>query len=371
MKKYKINKEIFIIPKSRFLSKLALSKYDFERIDLYDETPCVYISPKTAVIDYDLITNCMTSKFVFLHEKIVTKINTSQLNKKQQDLILNEIEENKKHGYSLALLWSSNPTIFGNNLPVSKELALFLSKTKMDIKFLTFPGEYFAYPIWANKPRPNKIFAYQKITIKSYMLKNLNNNEIHEVFINSTPSSATNYAHKFPVHIKSNNKAVGLEKLIYCCPTCNKLLNLYSEFSCIKCRNCGSAFELSQDGLVLFSKKFNSIEEIENYQFKALAKSNFKKDMISKYTQITQILSEKCKKISKIPVILQIYAEKLIIKNTRNNSETTIYYEDVDSIKELSNNIIIKTKNANLIHFIRNSNENFIIIKDLVKINQN
>lgn len=372
MEKLKLNLNYFFKPKNKFLNNLALKNYNFYKIDIYDEKPCIYISPMVSEIDYNLITKCLNIKFVFLKDEIVEKINADELTNQEKQIILDEIKRLNELGFSISFLWNTNPSVFGENEKITKQLALFLHKTQLDVKILTFPGEFFAQPIWSKEKRNNKIYANQKITIKAKTLKGLSKQEIVKIFQNSTPSSATEYSNKFPVDIKSNNKASGLEQVLYACPNCKKLLSIRSEFSCIKCKECGSAIEFTSTGEILFSKNLNTFDDLENYQFTCLKRHDFNINKIIEYDKITQILSENLKKPIKVNVILQIYADKLVLENPVTHKKTTYHFEDMESVKYLYNNkILIKLKNAKQICFFGNNNENLYIIKDLVKINKN
>ena len=101
----------------------------------------------------------LSDKFVFLRDEIIEKVSLGKLSQKEHEKLLNEIKTLSDENYSLSILYGSSPTIFGKNEKLSEALILFLRATKLDIKFLTFPGEYFAYPIWADEPR-NKFSLY-------------------------------------------------------------------------------------------------------------------------------------------------------------------------------------------------------------------
>ncbi len=372
MKKSTINLEYFKLPYSKLKTYFLLTKYDFSPIELSSDKPCIYVTPKTAPIDELLISKCIKDKFVFLREEIVTKLSLGQLSKKEQEKLLNEIKTLTNENFSLSILYGMSPTIFGKNENLSTELIMLLKNTKLDIKFLTFPGEYFAYPIWADEPRKTKIFACQQITIKPRFLEGLSQKELIDSFKNSTPSSASTYQSKYHVSINSNKLASGIERVVYACPHCKKLLSVYSEFSCLKCRECGSVAEFSPDGKILFSNNLNNFDELEDYQFKCLSKNDLTINELVSYKNVTQIISEKCKKQIKLNVILQLFAEKLIIVNSLTNKKTTLNYEDIELFELFNDNKLkIKTKNAKEFCFIGNSNENFLIIKDLIKLNKN
>lgn len=372
MKKFKANLEYFKYPVSKIKTYYILSKFNFSAIELSSNTPCIYVTPKTAPIDEILISKCIKDKFVFLRDEILLKISSGKISQKEQDTLLKEIKTLVNEGFSISILYGSSPTIFGENEKLSTPLILFLKNAKLDVKFLTFPGEYFAYPIWTNKPRKSKIYSCQQMTIKQRYLEGLSQKEVVESFNSSIPSSATNYLFKYPISINSNELANGFEKVLYACPHCKKLFTIYSQYSCIKCKECGMVVEFSDDGKILFSSNLSSFDEIENYQYKCLAKNDLTVNKLIEYKNITQVISENCKKQIKLSIILQIYAENLIIKNSITNKKTTINYEDIEFIDYFYGNMIkIKTKNAKEFCFIGNSNENFFIIKDLIKLNKN
>ena len=372
MEKFKPNLEYFCLPKNNFFNNLVLSKYDFSPTELYSKTPCIYISPKTDEIDKNLIRKCIKEKFVFLKDDLVSKISNGELKEKEQKKLFNEIEALSKEGFSLSIIYGTYPTIFGENEYLSKHLVEFLKNTKLDIKFLTFPGEYFANPIWADKPRRTRILASQQITIKQRFLEGLNEKEIFDYFQNSIPSSASVYLTKYPITIHSNNLASGIEKIIYCCPHCKNLFSVYSEFSCLKCKDCGMVVEFSPEGTILFSKELSSFDQIENFQLNNLLRKDLTINQLVEYKNIIQNISENCKKSIKLNVILQIYAEKLVIKNSLTKKQTSIYFEDIEFIEYFKNNTVkFKTKNAKEFCFTGNSNENFYIFKDLIKLNKN
>lgn len=372
MKKINLNTKHFDFPKPNIINNIILSKYSFDKIDIFDDTPCVYVTPKISKLDRNFIQKCLNKKFVFLNENIFSKIENGTISPLEKENILNEIQELSKLGFSISIPLASFPTVFGENEQISKDFALFLYKTKLDIKFLTFPCEYFAVPVWAENYRNTKIYSCQNVTIHPRMLEGLSEKEIVKTIQSYTPSSASTYQSKYYINLKSNRLAQGLEKIIYCCPNCENLVSLYSEFSCVKCKNCGSAFELSPDGKILFTQKFNNFDQVENFQYSALTKKDFDINMIIEYNKITQFFSKNCKKTAKFNVILQIYPEKLIIKNQLTNQNSEIFYEDIENVNYLFNNTLeVIPKNANQFYFQGNNNENLLIIKDLVKINKN
>lgn len=371
-KKFKIDKNYFETKPSKLKTKIILSKYNFSEIDIFDEKPCIYLTPSISEIDKYLISKCMNIKFVFLKAELIFQINFNLVSENEEKEIIRKIEELKNFGYSLSIIFNSSPTIFGETEKLTEKLIHILAKTNLDIKFLTFPGAYFSNPVWSDEDRKNKIYAYQKSTIKGTDLIGLSKKNIIKVFENHLPSSATKYLQKYKANIISNRTAEHLERVIYACPFCKKLLSLYSEFSCVKCKNCGNAFELSNDGQINFSKTLSNFDEIQNFQFNVLKSNDFDINSIITYNKITQFYVENCKIQSKYDIILQIYPEKLKITLPKTNKTKVYFYEDIEYVLILKHNtILIKPKNAKQFYFSSKSNQNLLIIKDLVKLNKN
>lgn len=372
MKKNEINLEFFSLPKHKIINKFYLRNYSHDKLDLYCDDLCIYVTPNISVIDKYLVTSCINTKFVFINDTVIKSINDGSIKEKTLEKLLSEIKLLSENGFVFSLIWNQSPSLFGDHESISENLSYFLYRTKLDVKFLTFPNLYFAHPIWADHVRSTRIFSSQTITIKNRMLVGYSNKHIYEIFKNATPSSASTYSNKYPTLIKSDKRAVGLERIMYCCPNCEKLCSMYSEYSCIKCKDCGSAFEINNDGKILFSRKISNFDELHNFQFNALKRSNFTINTITSYDQITQIFPEKNKKIVKIGVNMQIYADKLVVINSLTKKSTEIHFEDVVDISLNHNNhLTLNLKNAKKFYFQGKNNENFLIIKDLISINKN
>ncbi len=372
MKNININASLFEKPISKFKNYFKLLKYNFSSMEIETSTPCIFLSQKTNHLDKHLITKCIKNPFVFLKDETIYKLSKNLFSNEEENLIINEITHLTENGFSISIIYGEHPTIFGENETPPTPLILFLQKLKLNIKFLTFPGLYFEFPFWANISRQTKISSCCNITIKHKDIRFLKNKDLVELFQKIKPSSVSKYLKKYPIQINSNRLADGLEKVVYCCPHCKKLLTLYSEYSCLKCKSCGNAVEFSNDGKILFSKEINSFDDIEKFQYSNLLKTGLTINALATYNKITQIFYEKCKIKAKIDVILQIYAEKLIIQNTLTKRKTTIEYEDIEGFIYLSKNLIkLKTKNAKEFYFSSNLNENFLIIRDLIKLNKN
>lgn len=372
MKKAKINLNYFEKPKSRIANNFALKKYNFSSIEINESKPCIFLTPCTSKIDYNLITKCIKTKFVFVKKNIVSELEFNTLANSDKQKLVAEINYLAEFGYSFSIVWGSEPCIFGKNIKPSSELCEFLKEINLDIKFLTFPNEFFALPFWADNARETTIFSNKQIEIKSSTLKPLSKKEATLLIQNSIPSSANSYTNKFPLKIKSNNSAVNLERVIYACPNCKKLLSLYSEFSCLKCTKCGKAVEIGNDGKFLFSPYIFCYDDIENFQFSCLKKHDFNIHKLIEYKNIIQIFDVNCRKPVKISKILQIYARKFILINPITNKKDEFYYENIESVyMTLDNKLVIKPENAKEFQIFGKRNENLLIIKDLVKINKN
>jgi DNA-directed RNA polymerase subunit RPC12/RpoP len=188
------------------------------------------------------------------------------------------------------------------------------------------------------------------------------------VINNYLPSSASVYAKKFPLSLYSQKKAEGLEQIVYCCPKCKSLFSSYSEFNCLKCKNCGSAIEISEDGDILLSNDVHSLDDLKELQFDVISHFDFMDECLISYENINYL-----RVINESPVKfidnakLEIFPNYVQIK--KNNFNKTLSFDEIQDIYlELNNLIIIELKDGETVGFQGKSKENLYVLLDLFKI---
>lgn len=370
--KFIIDKEFFCLPENRFLSKLKTRNFLFENQQIELKTPCLFVCFNISKFDKFLISQTILSKFVFLNDETRISLFNGSLSKTKYSKLLNSIQGLFENGYSVVLINGQFPSIFGNNQKFTESTVQFLFDTNLDIRFLTFPGEYFADPVWSSNIRRCKTFSVQQLTVSHRMMLGYSQKELFDAINDVVPSTATIYSYKYLTAIRSNSRATNLETILYCCPKCKSFFTLYSEFSCIKCKNCSAAIELAPDGSILFSKDIKNFDQVESFLYDCLTTKGFDTNPLISYENIIVKNSVNDKQKSCLQSKIEIFADKFVFVNPENKKETTYLFDDVENINLTFDNTLVISlpKNKNLI--IQGANkENLYIMKDLLKINKN
>lgn len=370
--KFIVDSEFFSNPQNKFLSRLNSRKFPLEKQEIEVKTPCMFVCFNISKFDKFLISSTITSPFVFINDETRLALFNDTIPKTKYQKLIKSVFELKENGYSIVLINGQFPSIFGNNQKFTPSTVRFLYDTELDLRFLTFPGEYFANPMWSSKFRRCRTFPAQQLTVAHRMLLGYTEKELIDNLNDVVPSTATIYSYKYPVQIRSNVRAANLERILYCCPKCKSFFTLYSEFSCVKCTKCSAATELSTDGLILFSKNIKNFDQVEEFLFSTLVSKGFDINAIISYENIIVKNSiEEKDKLSKQSK-LDIFADKFVLTDGETKKSTTYSFEDVEKIGLSFDNtlVVFLPKNKQLI-LKGLGNENLYIMKDLLKLNKN
>lgn len=363
-----INTNFFDFPTKPILAKIKGVK--FGAVSNYVDfiNPAIIICNKTSMLDKLFISKFITSDFVFLKDKYITKIHNNTLTDKEKNLIIKSIKYLKEAFVSVVIFPENNYSIFGKCEQLPKAITEFLYETTCDLKYLNLIGSYFTYPVWSKEPRRYEIKFTQQFAIDNQKLQNTNEDERNKLINNNMPSSASMYANKYPALIHSKYRAENFETIMYICPHCNNLFSLYSEFNCLKCRECGSALEFANDGSILLSNKLNSFDQIESFLFDNLKSRSFTLKELVTYKNISLVKAIEKKEYIVSNYTLTIYADRIVL--SRGQSITSINFSDIVSLNlSYKNTMTINTKDNQ--YTIRGYNkENFYILIDLNKINK-
>lgn len=367
-----IDSEFFALPPNKFICKIKAKTYQLERQDIEAREPSLFLCFNISEFGKYLISSSVKNKFVFLNNQTTLEIIRGTISKNKYDKLLKAVEVLKENDYSLVFINGEYPSIFGDNQPLSIKTTSFIFDTNLDIKFLTFPGEFFANPLWSDVQRKTKIYPAQHITVLHRKLVGFSEDEVNEYLNQVIPSSATVYTRKYPVFMKSDKRASLLERVMYCCPKCNSFFTLYSEFSCVKCSNCLGAIEFSPEGYILFSNKIKTFDDIDEFLYSSLTTKGFDVNAMVCYENI--ILKQDLEEPKKLwkTVKLEIFAENFVISEQDAKKPTTYNFADIEEVNlTFGNNVVVKVNKNKSFVLCGQTNENLYILKDLLKLNKN
>lgn len=363
-----INTDFFEFPIKPLMAKIKSFKYGIVANSIEFINPTLIICNKSSSLDRLFVSNIITSDFVFLKDEYVKKIYEGTITDNEKKLLIKSIKRLKEAFISIAIFPEKSYTIFGRCDILPEEITEFLFETTYDIKYLNIIGSYYTYPVWSKEPRRYEIKFTQQFSLSHRKLNNFNPTERNEIINHYMPSSATMYAIKYPALIRSRNRAENFESIMYLCPNCNKMFTLYSEFNCLKCKECGTALEFSIDGAILLSSKINTLDQLEDFMFDNLKRRSFSLKELVSYPDVTIVKKYGKKELISNGYSFTIYADRFTL--SKGQYSRSINLSEVTSIDlDYNNTIFIKLKNEVLI--IRGEHkENFYILIDLNKINK-
>lgn len=364
-----LNEKYFEMPDNIIKSKLVAHKFNFIKNKINLLHPLLFVCNKTTIYDKALISQTIKGTFVFLKDSVIQDLYNGTLSAKERTEILNTFKRLKEAYISVVVFPEKNITIYGKTSNVPEIVTTFLHETEYNIKFLSLVGTYFSMPIWSKRFRYCETRFHNQFTFKYDDRNGLAKTEINEAFNNYMPSSATVYSHKYNPYIHSNAKADGLERIFYACPNCKSLFSIYSEFNCIKCKNCGTAVECSTNGNLLLSSNITDFDSYADFQFNVLSNEFFdSKKLMVKYDSIKVLMLDNIEKGENIDIAtLEIYCNHFKLKYF-DKTETYKIQDIKETIYHTGNTLEIILNNGKNLMIKGDSNENFLIIADLKRI---
>ncbi len=364
-----INLEFFEYPAGKIASNYNAFKYGVVGNIIELINPYLIICNKGSRFDKVFVSKMITSDFVFLKDEVIQNLYNGTLTDSEKKRLNQSFHTLKDAFISVVIFPEKTYSIFGGCSPLPQAVTEFIFETKFDIKYLNIIGSYYTYPVWSKEPRRYEIKFTQQFSVDSRRLKQLSADERNILINHYMPSSATTYAMKYPAIIRSKNRAENFETIMYLCPNCGHLFSMYSEFNCLKCRECGTALEFSPDGAIVLSNKINTFDEIETFMFEKLRKRSFSTKELISYPNVDIVLSNYKGKINSVSDYkLTVFADRIELLNGKNKK--VINFSDISDITLDYNNIVAIAYDDKKIVLRGNHKENFYIMIDLNKINK-
>lgn len=365
LKKY-ADLDFFDLPENGLHSKFLAFKYHSTYPKIESVLSELFICNKTSPYDKKLLSNSIATNYVILKDSVVQKFYNDEISNEELEDLKKSIDRLQTYFISLVIFPERHASLFGDFEKISTKMTNFIYSLKFDkINFVNLIGSFYIHPIWANKDRLCTTKIDNRFSLDGYSQKNVTMSEFNGLFNKYMPSSASVYSEKFPIYMRGNNLAENFERIYYICPHCNSFLSLYSEYSCIKCKECSSAFEFNDNYDIDLTNKFTNLDEAKKYQYDKLQLVNKIDDKMFLYPNI-EYYEFSIKYLETIN--LSIYYDKVSYKLRNENIE--LYFKNIKDIYLTYNNTLkIKMNGENdYINLRGKNNENLYIIVDLYKI---
>lgn len=361
-----VNLNFFEMPQNKFKSKVDCLKYNFTKNFIDAQNPSLYVCNRVSKIDKLFLPSIFKNQIFILKDEIVRKIWFNTLPAEEKDDLFKSLKVLKEYFISVVVFPEISTSVFGNCQKLPNTITTFLYKTEFDLKFLYFTGTFFSSPIWLDAKSTRRVNTgfKQQFSLTQSQMKKMNLEKINEEINKLMPSSASVYAQKFNIEIRSEKRAESLETIAYCCPNCASLFTLFSEFNCLKCKNCGTATEIEPDGSFHYSKYARNLDDLSKFQLKVLSKVDLKNKPIVTFEDVRTCILSRDEFFDTANVKLDIYGKKVVINYPNKTNE--IKFSSVKYIELLQHNILSLTlKNDQNIYLRGSKSDPIYIICDL------
>ncbi len=143
-------------------------------------------------------------------------------------------------------------SFMGENERIDKSLGRFIKTANVPVVFIKTHGDYLYCPQWSDR-KPRKIYpiiSEVQTLISKYDLEIMNAQEIQNKIEDNFHISEEEWMRKKHIKNTYENRAVGLERILYKCPHCGQEFEMVTDTRFIKCNHCGVTYEYLEDGQI-------------------------------------------------------------------------------------------------------------------------
>lgn len=154
----------------------------------------------------------------------------------------------RNEGGNIAIFPEGNATMHGEPVTIPKGIGRLIKFLKMPVIFLNIHGLYLSAPRWAyfRKFGRSTIVENRRLLPSEYA--SLSDEDVDQIVYDALSVSA--YKAPFKIGFKGKNRAEGLHKLIFTCPSCNTVFSMISTKHALHCQSCDYHAFYGEDGLI-------------------------------------------------------------------------------------------------------------------------
>ena len=141
-------------------------------------------------------------------------------------------------------------SFMGETERIDKSLGRFVKTANVPVVFIREHGNYLYCPQWSDhkvrKVRP--IVEEVETIINKNDLETLDAQGIQSKIEEKFYNSEEDWMERKNIHIKYENRAVGLQRILYKCPHCGTEFEMSTETHFLKCNHCGVTYDYLENG---------------------------------------------------------------------------------------------------------------------------
>ena len=141
----------------------------------------------------------------------------------------------------------------GENERIDKSIGRFIKTANVPVVFIKCHGDYLYCPQWSDRKyrKVHPIIGEVKTLLKKRDVNNLEASEIQDIVEQQFDMSEEKWARDHNILNKYENRAVGLERILYKCPHCKTEFEMTTRSRYLICNHCNNVYEYLEDGSLL------------------------------------------------------------------------------------------------------------------------
>ena len=148
-----------------------------------------------------------------------------------------------RNGFPLVIFPEGRLSPDGRSNPIVENGAAFYRRLKVPLVFVRIDGAYFAHPKWRKKSFRSDIRVSGRRVLRPEQLKEMTDAQLDELIAKELFNDASAEVRSY---YPQNDKAVGLESLLYRCVDCGALYQTEGIGNKLRCRACGKSHLLNE-----------------------------------------------------------------------------------------------------------------------------
>ena len=185
-----------------------------------------------------------------------------------------------KNGYTVGIFPEGDRNWLGETGEFSSVTISLAKKTKKPILMARSEGNHLSCPRWSEKARRGNIFIEFDV-ISSDEIKTMSKDEIYKRVYDFIYTDDFENEKLSKIEYKGKDLAVGIQNLLWRCPSCNAEDNIIGEGDDIVCKSCNTKFQIdgnlrvSKTDKILAEKGIKNVKDWYNWQVSFMNKDNF------------------------------------------------------------------------------------------------
>jgi 1-acyl-sn-glycerol-3-phosphate acyltransferase len=189
------------------------------------------------------------------------------INKKNSDIqTIRTLLKEAKGGNSVGLFPEGGRTWDGKNDEIIYSTAKLIKLLKLPLYNQVLHGAYFTTPRWCKTTRKGELRVEIYKLLEVEQIKAMSDEEIYQVLLEHISYNDYDYQREAMIPYYGKDLAMYVERLVYACPNCKSMNQIYSNKDDFYCSTCNSKGTINRYQLIEGDFPYDNLVEFNDYQ---------------------------------------------------------------------------------------------------------